>query len=218
MLPQRDCHKAARVAVTVPRDRFLKTFAGYVISSLVRGNIRRGNTNMDSIQSLLEEFLPIIPAEDQDDILYNFNQIRDARESLNSHSLPPIVRYKKAKTYDKMSTLVLEMAKDASDRARENDTVGRMARETGRTNFATDHPLRRVHSANSDWSDCTLPTEPVNPDSHLSTDTGEEDNYSRSVSPSTTRIDVESISSRPESQAQAHLHTSELWSTGSDAS
>jgi len=218
MLPQRDCHKAARVAVTVPRDRFLKTFAGFIISSLVRWNIRRGNTNMDSIQSLLEEHLSIIPVDDQEHILLNFNQMQRVRESLNSHSLPPIILYKKAKTYDRTSTRVLEMVKDASDRARENDTVGRMARETGLTNFATDHPLRRVHSIDSDWSDCTLPTEPVNPDSHLSTDTGEEDNYSRSESPSTTRIDVESISSRPESQAQAHLHTSELWSTGSDAS
>ena len=145
--------------------------------------------------------------------------MQDVRESLNSHSLPPIVRYKNAKTYDKTSTLVLDMARvrcrfkkdlsiltnarirdqDASDRARENDIVGRMARETGRTSkfpsstsslvdermsesgtdFATDHPLRRVHSTDSDsaWSDCTLPTEPVNPDSHLSADTGEEDNY-----------------------------------------
>jgi hypothetical protein len=74
MLPQRNFSKAARVADTVPRDRFLKTFAGFVISSLVRGNIRRGNTNMDSIQSLLEEYLPIISPEDQEHILLNFNQ------------------------------------------------------------------------------------------------------------------------------------------------
>jgi len=37
--------------------------------------------------------------------------MQKVRESLNSHSLPPIVRYKKAKTYNETSTLVLEMAR-----------------------------------------------------------------------------------------------------------
>lgn len=43
--------------------------------------------------------------------------------------------------------------------------------------FATDHPildlhLRRVHSTNSDWSDCTLPEQTVNMDIYRSQETG----------------------------------------------
>jgi len=74
MLRQRNPRRAADVAVPVPRQRFLKTIASSIIGGLVRGKIRRANTNMDSLRSLLEEYLPIISPDDQDDILLNFYQ------------------------------------------------------------------------------------------------------------------------------------------------
>jgi len=74
MLRQRDPRRAVDVAVPVPRQRFLKTIACSVMDGLSRGNIRRANINMDSLRSLLEEYLPIISARDQVDILQNFDQ------------------------------------------------------------------------------------------------------------------------------------------------
>jgi len=160
MLLQRNPRRAADVVVQVPRQHFLKTIACFVINGLSRGKIRRANINMDSIQSLLEEYLPIISIYDQEDILHNLDKMQMIKDSLNSNFLPPLVHYKKAKTFEEMSILILEIAKDASDRARHDIVVSTMARETGRTNFDMVHPLHglhRVDSTTTDWSDCTLP-------------------------------------------------------------
>ena len=74
MLRQRDPCRAVDVAVPVPRQRFLKTVACFVINGLARGKIRRGDINMDSLRSLLEEYLPIISLDDQEGILHNLDQ------------------------------------------------------------------------------------------------------------------------------------------------
>jgi len=74
MLPQRNPRRTVDVAVQVPRQRFLKTIACSVMDGLSRGKIRRANINMDSLRSLLEEYLPIISPRDQVDILQNFDQ------------------------------------------------------------------------------------------------------------------------------------------------
>ena len=66
--------RRAEVAVPVPRQHFLKTIACSVIDGLSRGKIRRANVNMDSLRSLLEEYLPIISPRDQEEILQNFDQ------------------------------------------------------------------------------------------------------------------------------------------------
>ena len=74
MLRQRNPCRAVDVTVPVPRQRFLKTIACFVINGLARGKIRRGDINMDSLRSLLEEYLPIISPDDQEGILHNLDQ------------------------------------------------------------------------------------------------------------------------------------------------
>lgn len=74
ILRQRNPRMDADGAVPVPRQLFLKTIACSIVSGIVRGKIRRANINMDSIRSLLEEYLPIISLDDQVDILQNFDQ------------------------------------------------------------------------------------------------------------------------------------------------
>ena len=74
VLRQRNTRRAENVAVSVPRQHFLKTIACSVIDGLSRGKIRRANVNMDSLRSLLEEYLPIISPRDQAEILQGFDQ------------------------------------------------------------------------------------------------------------------------------------------------
>lgn len=74
VLAQRQPCRPAHAVVPVPRPLFFKTVAGFIIGGFVRGKIRRGDTNMDSLRRLLDEYLPIIPPDDQEDILLNFNQ------------------------------------------------------------------------------------------------------------------------------------------------
>lgn len=75
ILPQRQPCRPGPADVPVPRPRFLKTVAGFVLSGFVRGKIRRGDTNMDSLRRLLDEYLSIIPPVDQEEILVDFNQL-----------------------------------------------------------------------------------------------------------------------------------------------
>lgn len=74
MLRQRNPGRAMDVVVSVPRQHFLKTIASFVINGLASGRIRRANVNMDSLQSLLEEYLPIISPDDQERILHKLDQ------------------------------------------------------------------------------------------------------------------------------------------------
>lgn len=74
ILVQRNPRRPADVVVQVPRQHFLKTIACIVTNGLARGKIRRANINMDSIWSLLEEYLPIISIYDQEDILHNLDK------------------------------------------------------------------------------------------------------------------------------------------------
>ena len=74
ILRQPNPRRAADVAVPVPRQRFLKTIACFVCDGLVQGKIRRANINMDTLRSLLEEYLPIISLSDQERILHRFDQ------------------------------------------------------------------------------------------------------------------------------------------------
>jgi hypothetical protein len=73
-LCQLNPHRATDVVVPVPRQRFLKTVACFVINGLTHGKIRRADINMDSLRSLLEEYLPIISPGDQEDILHNLDK------------------------------------------------------------------------------------------------------------------------------------------------
>ena len=74
MLCQHNPGRAADVVVPVPRQRFLKTIACFVINGLAHGKLRRANINMDALRSLLEEYLPIISPDDQEDILHNLDK------------------------------------------------------------------------------------------------------------------------------------------------
>ena len=63
--------KAARVAVTAALfNALLSPF----LSPLVRGNMRRGDTDVQEIRRLLDEYQAIIPPEDQEPILFNWNR------------------------------------------------------------------------------------------------------------------------------------------------
>jgi len=161
ILPQRQPDSPEHAVVPVPRPPFFKPVAGFILSSFVRGKIRRGDTNMVSSRRLLDEYLSIIPPDDQERILLYFNQMEKSKERLKNRRLPLLEHYKTAKFYEETSVQTLVIAKDVSDRAHHTELVSRMARETGLTDFSVDHPfhgLYRVHSTTSDWSDCTLPT------------------------------------------------------------
>jgi len=74
ILPQGHPSRPEHAVVPVPRPRFFKTVSGFILGGFVRGKIRRGDTNMDSLRRLLDEYLSIIPSDDQEKILLNFNQ------------------------------------------------------------------------------------------------------------------------------------------------
>ena len=69
--PQNIPNKAARVAVTVA---LFNAVISPFLSPLVRGNMRRADTDMREIRRLLDEYQAIIPHDDQETILVNLNQ------------------------------------------------------------------------------------------------------------------------------------------------
>jgi len=69
--PRSTPNKTARVAVTVALfNAILHPF----LSPLVRGNMRRADTDMQEIRRLLDEYQAIIPPDDQEMILVNLKQ------------------------------------------------------------------------------------------------------------------------------------------------
>ena len=64
-------NKAARVAVTVA---LFNAVISPFLSPLVRGNMRRADTDMQNIRRLLDEYQAIISPDDKETILVNFNQ------------------------------------------------------------------------------------------------------------------------------------------------
>jgi len=64
-------NKAARVAVTVT---LFNAVISPFLSPLVRGNMRRADTDMQEIRRLLDEYQAIIPRDDQETILVSLGQ------------------------------------------------------------------------------------------------------------------------------------------------
>ena len=64
-------NKTARVAVTVG---LFNAVISPFLSPLVRGNMRRADTDMQEIRRLLDEYQAIIPPDDQETILINLKQ------------------------------------------------------------------------------------------------------------------------------------------------
>lgn len=64
-------NKAARVAITMALfNAVLSPF----LSPLARGNMWHGDTDVQEIWRLLDEYQAIIPPNDQEPILFNWNQ------------------------------------------------------------------------------------------------------------------------------------------------
>ena len=64
-------NKAERVAVTVA---LFNAVISPFLSPLVRGSMRRADTDVQEIRRLLDEYQAILSPDDQETILVNFNQ------------------------------------------------------------------------------------------------------------------------------------------------
>jgi len=205
--PRRTPNKTARVAVTVALfNAVLYPF----LSPLVRGNMRRADADMQEIRRLLDEYQAIIPPDDQETILVNLKQLRAIKQRLRTQRFSPSDHLDETKRYKVMARFTLEITKEASERAHDDDMVGKMARDTGLTSFITDHPLptlRRVQSTTSDWSDCTLPMETINVDICQSQETGEN---ALAISVNGGDMPMQQFLTLPSSVSNDHLSTSTL--------
>ena len=64
-------NNATRLAVTAA---LFNAVISPFLSPFVHGNMRRADTDMQEIRRLLDEYQAIIPSNDQETILVNFNQ------------------------------------------------------------------------------------------------------------------------------------------------
>lgn len=69
--PRSNPNNAARVVATAA---LFNAVISPFLSPFVRGNMKRADTDMQEIRRLLDEYQAIIPSNDQETILVNFNQ------------------------------------------------------------------------------------------------------------------------------------------------
>jgi hypothetical protein len=74
MLPQSSSSTTVPVAVLANRRNFLYSIAATVVNGLVRKEIQDANNDMRSLQTLLEEYLSIIPLDSKEAILTKYGR------------------------------------------------------------------------------------------------------------------------------------------------